>query len=295
MPQYFCYLIKSVATQKSNATYIGFTTFPKRRLRQHNGEIQNGAYKTSKKRPWVHICVVGGFPNKRVALQFEWQWQHPTESRIIRQQVLSKSKRRGYKQDLEILGILIQCYLWRQLNLTVYFPDQALMKQYEDLIISGRPYTKIALSIPDGTDDLEDKVKDRNNSRPIEIGEKIHCSCQQDKRFLPTSIWQCQTCLAYHHVLCLGREASAEPFLKCRPHSENISTTCNLDRVDGFHSANKSDEKIVSLIPCFASCQSCRKEEIWSNIILQSRTTNEVHAWSIIQRESSGEIVASID
>ena len=36
---YFCYLIKSSATPLSTACYIGFSTNPIRRLRQHNGEL----------------------------------------------------------------------------------------------------------------------------------------------------------------------------------------------------------------------------------------------------------------
>lgn len=81
---YFCYLLRSIATPNSTRDYIGFTNDPKRRLRQHNGEIKQGAWKTSKKRPWVHVAIVSGFPNKIVALQFEWQWQHPKESRVFK-------------------------------------------------------------------------------------------------------------------------------------------------------------------------------------------------------------------
>ena len=36
---------------------------------QHNGEVQGGAFKTSKKRPWEMILVLHGFPSKVVALQ----------------------------------------------------------------------------------------------------------------------------------------------------------------------------------------------------------------------------------
>ncbi len=45
-------------------TYIGFTTNPHRRLRQHNGEIKGGAYRTGKGRPWEQVCVVYGFLSK---------------------------------------------------------------------------------------------------------------------------------------------------------------------------------------------------------------------------------------
>jgi len=68
-----CYLLRS---RLNGRTYIGYTTDPLRRLRQHNGEICGGAKKTSRSRPWELVCVVRGFPDQGSALRFEWRWQH---------------------------------------------------------------------------------------------------------------------------------------------------------------------------------------------------------------------------
>ena len=69
---------------RNHKTYIGFSTNPLRRQRQHNGEISNGAWKTSKYRPWDIICVITGFADKISALKFEWMWQHPYKSKSSR-------------------------------------------------------------------------------------------------------------------------------------------------------------------------------------------------------------------
>jgi len=79
---FFCYLLKSANDKYLDETYIGFTDNPLKRLRQHNGLIKGGAKKTSRKRPWELVLVVSAFPNKILALKFEWAWQNPFTSKL---------------------------------------------------------------------------------------------------------------------------------------------------------------------------------------------------------------------
>jgi len=71
---YGCYLLVSMS--QKYRTYVGFTVDPRQRLRQHNGDIPGGAWRTKKNRPWKMVLCVWGFPNKIAALQFEYAWQH---------------------------------------------------------------------------------------------------------------------------------------------------------------------------------------------------------------------------
>ena len=61
------------------STYIGATVDLNRRLRQHNGEIQGGAKRTTNKikkgKNWTRICYVSEFPDWTATLQFEWRWK----------------------------------------------------------------------------------------------------------------------------------------------------------------------------------------------------------------------------
>ncbi|GAA5919519.1 hypothetical protein JCM1841_002251 [Sporobolomyces salmonicolor] len=82
-PFYACYLLRSY-NPKRGGTYIGSTPDPPRRFSQHNGHIKGGAFRTLLKRPWEMELIVYGFPTKLQALQFEWAWQNPHTSRLLR-------------------------------------------------------------------------------------------------------------------------------------------------------------------------------------------------------------------
>jgi predicted GIY-YIG superfamily endonuclease len=122
-----CYILTSLKDGCKDHTYIGFTINPKRRLRQHNGEITNGAARTSKKRPWEMIAVVYGFPTKKEALAFEWNWQKPFTSKLLRNTAngLVAQKTMGNRWKLKfkirIMFEMLQIAPWNRFPLIVHW------------------------------------------------------------------------------------------------------------------------------------------------------------------------------
>ncbi len=72
---FYCYMLYT----DNNKTYIGATTDPDRRLRQHNRELSGGARATGIQvahgSTWKRGCYITNIPEWRSALQIEWRWK----------------------------------------------------------------------------------------------------------------------------------------------------------------------------------------------------------------------------
>lgn len=141
---YFCYLLKSNNEKHLNDTYIGFTDDPLHRLRQHNGEIKGGAKYTSKRRPWEIVLVVANFPNKILALKFEWAWQNPFQSTFIKDKIDDKvppktNKKKFYNSidfKIRVFNCLISSKVFDYIYLYAFpFRDLGDAIQYKKNII----------------------------------------------------------------------------------------------------------------------------------------------------------------
>ena len=134
---FMCYLLRSLNVKHPRSTYIGFTVHPKRRIRQHNGEISGGAFRTRKKRPWDMGCVVQGFPNKVSALQFEYAWTNPNRSRLLKGFV-GKTKKYGFNNKMELLAILLSVEPFANYGLSVHCQHDDVLSIWNNIIDSSK-------------------------------------------------------------------------------------------------------------------------------------------------------------
>jgi structure-specific endonuclease subunit SLX1 len=84
---HYCYILYN--THQPQKTYVGYTTNPNRRLRQHNGIISGGARATKGKGIWAFLAVITSLSfSKHSGLSFEWHLK-----RALRHQPTSSIKR----------------------------------------------------------------------------------------------------------------------------------------------------------------------------------------------------------
>jgi len=198
-----CYLLVSRNEQPriKGSVYIGFSVDPTRRIRQHNGGTKaGGAWKTSQRGPWDMIVMVHGFPNQISALRFEWAWQHPSDSRRLKNLNLKKkSKEKQLDFRLRVLAHMLRSGPWNRLSLTVRWLKEEYRIEFppdlqppSTVRIKCGPVKAIKPSTTDiSSTDREDTFC-RLCYKTLQKVDKISC---------PIS-----TCQAPFHILCLARE-----------------------------------------------------------------------------------------
>lgn len=130
-----CYLLTSRNEAYRRHTYIGFTVNPSRRIRQHNGELVQGAKRTRTKRPWEMVMVVYGFPSKTAALRFEWGWTYPQKSRRIKEALSHRDLTKlgsphMLKARLRLMFELLHVTPWNRFPLVIHW----LTQEYHQLL-----------------------------------------------------------------------------------------------------------------------------------------------------------------
>ncbi|KAG7370063.1 GIY-YIG catalytic domain containing protein [Nitzschia inconspicua] len=190
--KYFhCYLLKSEDPKHPHKTYVGFTTNPHRRLRQHNGIVKGGAWRTKRGgRPWTFVAIVEGFPSNVVALKFEWAWQHCNKSLAVRGVIGDDNARklhrkRGVAGQLTMLKTLLQqCGdgLYGDVPLTVYFFGDQNRTMYEKAVLMPS-VSNVGVTTADLTFKLISSVEDM----PFYVFQKRRGAKVNEKRIMALS------------------------------------------------------------------------------------------------------------
>ena len=102
--QHSVYLLEN----HSHRTYVGYSTSPRRRLKQHNGFLPGGANRTRRGRPWQLRCFVRGFTSEHRALQFEYAWNNPSTACALRGQTVPHNPCSSLNKRLQTLMLLLK-------------------------------------------------------------------------------------------------------------------------------------------------------------------------------------------
>jgi predicted GIY-YIG superfamily endonuclease len=264
-PEHFhCYLLRSQDPKHPYKTYVGFTVNPHRRIRQHNGVLKHGGARKTKRagRPWEFAVIVHGFPTQKMALQFEWAWQHCDRSLAVRaalgDEAAKKLKRkRGLRGQLEILKTMLsQCPdLYSKENLRLFFFAESVQRTYEGLKVQlDEEAPHICLGLVSSLEDMpfyptrnrpsRKRVKPSTQKQQHDDGEisasqitqasESKCLCcprglSQDEVLECFRCWNCQGCF---HAICASIHFKVRVGKKCpgcRSTIENYESSDDSD------------------------------------------------------------------
>lgn len=139
---HYCYVLYN--TKQLQRTYVGYTTNPNRRLRQHNGLISGGARATSGTHEWAFLFLVTSPSfNTHTGLSFEWHLKR----------ALKTQKAKGPVKRIESLfKTIIQNTKFNQYEFQIYISMYA-QNVFPEMYISelSRPNITVFDTIADVT------------------------------------------------------------------------------------------------------------------------------------------------
>lgn len=233
---YGCYLLQSIS--KPNQTYIGFTMDPGRRIRQHNGEIAAGAFKTEKYRPWKMILCVWGLPNKIAALQFEFAWQHPALCRHVKEHVSHlefckltwRGRQRvvhGVSKNVQVLLQMLQASPYCRMPLRIHIFDHGTFHDtFPRLKASELLPNHICLSYGN-FDDLERHCAELMMAMQQPV-TGVRCTSCSEALKAKDRILSCLSCGKPFHVSCAAQAFIGISGLQLMPDGPSSCPSCNV-------------------------------------------------------------------
>ena len=129
-----------------------------------------------------------------MALQFEWQWQHPKSSRILRDRLDFNAHGRGWRSQLQVLSALLRAPLWEQLGLCVHLLADDAMAVFASLAAEpGDPGRAVRSSPSDFEGEAADALPPEGAAASCGL-----CAGREGR------VWRCE-CSAVTHLVCSAR------------------------------------------------------------------------------------------
>lgn len=249
IPAFYCVYMLRATTQPRKHVYIGSTPHPRRRLRQHNGELgtRSGASKTVRLRPSEFALLVTGFPSKVAALQFEWAWQNAHITRHSRE---TTSKTGTMNGKIDHLLALLRSQSFQQWPLEIRIFNQQAADHWSKATAKtpvGKPVSTTIMDrqrVLDGTADIDVtyqplKAQIAKSTALAKASQRTACAvCHESMNHAADLIAVCTigTCRSVSHLVCLSRHfraGSATP---------------------------------TTLLPVSGSCPTCRHPMQWADV-----------------------------
>lgn len=292
---YGVYLLRSIP--KPRSFYIGSTPNPKRRLRQHNGELKNGgAFRTKKTgfRPWEMISLVYNFPSKSAALQFEHALQHPYQTRHIKQEErITQKKNSGntLHHKLGNIRLLLASLFFKRMGLKVliFDPDVYSVWNINKLRIEMADDIQVTLAnFKEYFNCGNEDVSDLNIKTDNDWENTYFESCKKALLFDTERCLICEKIIDYQpESLASQNQLDIDTFLKhgnmpllaicyydgCQA-VYHLSCLGSMFLEDGA-SGEKSQDGVKYLTPLHGKCPSCKNFVNWSKLCRMSTKVRE--------------------